>query len=298
MFVIWGMNFTIKELESLSGIKAHTIRIWEQRYNFLRPSRTSTNIRRYNNEELKTLLTVALLNRYGFKISRIDEMAPGQRTEAVLGLQQPDAQDEHLINELIGFMIDLKSHELEMLLTAQIEKQGIEKTITGIVFRFLERVGILWQTNRLRPVQEHLVSAIIRQKIIYAIDGLPLPQAASPLFVLFLPEGEHHELGLLYVYYLLRKRGLPVIYLGANVPLKDMDYLLQAKHPHYLYLHLTSFQSQSKAQRFLQQLSSQAIGCTILLSGFAAQLLKRYNLPNIITLSSLPAVQSYVQAIS
>ena len=83
------MSFTIKELESLSGIKAHTIRIWEQRYKFLQPSRTSTNIRRYNNEELKTLLTVALLNKYGYKISRIDEMQPGQRTEAVLRLQQP-----------------------------------------------------------------------------------------------------------------------------------------------------------------------------------------------------------------
>ena len=109
MFVSNAMSFTIKELESLSGIKAHTIRIWEQRYKFLRPSRTDTNIRRYNNEELKTLLTVALLNKYGYKISKIDEMRPEQRMEAVLNLQQPDAYDEYVINELIGCMIDLKS---------------------------------------------------------------------------------------------------------------------------------------------------------------------------------------------
>ena len=130
------MSFTIKELESLSGIKAHTIRIWEQRYKFLQPSRTSTNIRRYNNQELKTLLTVALLNKYGYKISRIDEMQPGQRTEAVLNLQQPDAHDEHIIIELISCMIDLKSNEFEQILTNHITQYGIEKTITGIIFLF------------------------------------------------------------------------------------------------------------------------------------------------------------------
>jgi len=292
------MSFTIKELESLSGIKAHTIRIWEQRYHFLRPSRTATNIRRYNNEELKTLLTVALLNKCGYKISRIDEMVPEQRTEAVLGLNQPDAKDEFIVNELIGCTVDLKSHELEHLLTKEIQRQGIEKTISGVVFRFLEHVGILWQTNRLRPVQEHLVSAIIRQKIVFAIDGLPLPQNNAPLFILFLPEGEHHEIGLLYVYYLLRKKSLPVIYLGANVPLKDMDYIMQAKKPQYVYSHLTSFPGHYKFQRFLQHLSANATGCTVLLSGFVAQLVKRSPLTNVVMLQSLDAVQTYIQAVS
>jgi MerR family transcriptional regulator, light-induced transcriptional regulator len=291
------MSFSIKELESLSGIKAHTIRIWEQRYNFLRPSRTTTNIRRYNNEELKTLLTVALLNKYGYKISRIDEMQPDQRTEAVLNLQQPDAYDEYVINELIGCMIDLKSNEFEKLLTKEIEQRGIEKTIAGIIFLFLERVGILWQTNRLRPVQEHIVSAIIRQKIIFAIDGLPFPQAESPLFILFLPEGEHHELGLLYVYYLLRKNGIATIYLGANVPLKDIQYILQVKPPQYLYLHLTSFAGQPKFQRLLQQLQQDAGQASIVISGFVAQLLKKVSYPDVQMLQSLSSVQAYINTI-
>jgi DNA-binding transcriptional MerR regulator len=291
------MSFTIKELESLSGIKAHTIRIWEQRYNFLRPSRTTTNIRRYNNEELKTLLTVALLNKYGYKISKIDEMQPDQRTSAVLGLQQPDAYDEYVINELIGCMIDLKSNEFEQLLSKQISNQGIDKTITGIIFSFLERVGILWQTNRLRPVQEHIVSAIIRQKIIYAIDELPFPTGEGPLFILFLPEGEHHELGLLYVYFLLRRKGLSAIYLGANVPAKDIQYILQVKTPQYLYLHLTSFPGQTKFQRLLQQLTQDATQSSIVISGFVAQLVKKTTYPNIQLLQSLSSVQSYINTI-
>lgn len=291
------MNFTIKELEALSGIKAHTIRIWEQRYNFLRPLRTDTNIRRYNNDELKTLLTVALLNKYGYKISRIDEMTPAGREEAALTLQHTDAREEYIVNELIGYMIDLKSGELESLLTTCIRKQGVEKAIPGLVFHFLERIGILWQTNRLRPAQEHLVSSIIRQKIICGIDSLPLPQAASPRFVLFLPEGEHHELGLLYVYYLLRKKGIPVTYLGAHVPIKDIEYIVHVQKPKFIYTHLTSFPGNTKFQRFMNQLSSFAGKSTIFLSGFVAQLFEKPQWPHVVLLRSLSAVQAQIQSI-
>lgn len=291
------MSFTIKELESLSGIKAHTIRIWEQRYKFLRPARTTTNIRRYNNEELKVLLTVALLNKYGYKISRIDEMNADQRTEAVLGLPQADAKEEHVINELIGGMIDLNSSLFEELLSTQIRESGIEKALKGVIFQFLERVGILWQTNRLRPVQEHIVSAIIRQKLIYAIDELPPPAETSPLFILCLQEGEYHELGLLFVYYLLRKKGVSAIYLGANVPLKDLQFILQIKAPQYLYMHLTNYPGPQKFQRFISLLQ-ESIGHTqILLSGAVAQQLKHSSHTNIQLLQSLEKVQSYINTI-
>lgn len=288
------MSFTIKELETLTGIKAHTIRIWEQRYNFLRPSRTQTNIRRYNNEELKTLLTVALLNKFGYKISRIDDMPPAQRTEAVLQLNHPDAQDEHIVNQLIGCMIDLKAGEFEQLLTGYIMQHGIETTIEGLIFLFLERVGILWQSNRLRPVQEHIVSAIIRQKIIFGIEGLPIQAVESPLFILFLPEGEHHEMGLLYVYYLLRKKGIATIYLGANVPAADIQYILEEKKPNYLYLHLTSFPSQQKLQRLVAQWLKNDPPCTVVISGFIVQSIKLESSQKIQLLQSLDSVKSYI----
>lgn len=290
------MSFTIKELESLSGIKAHTIRIWEQRYRFLKPLRTATNIRRYNNDELKTLLTVALLNKYGYKISRIDEMNHEQRMEAALQLQEPDARSEYVINELIGCMVDLRSIEFEKLLNRQIAANGIEQTITGIIFSFLERVGILWQTSRLRPVQEHVVTAIIRQKVIYAVEGLPFPQKPGPLFALFLPEGEHHELGLLYVYYLLRKQGLPAIYLGANVPLKDIAYFTEAKRPHSLYMHITAYPPIARFNRLLHQLQQAAGDSVVILSGYMAQLYQKNPGEKLVLLQSLSAVQSYIKA--
>lgn len=292
------MSYTIKELESLSGIKAHTIRIWEQRYNFLRPSRTQTNIRRYNNEELKTLLTVALLNRYGFKISRIDEMTPDQRADAVMSLQPTDARIESTVNRLIGCMVDMDNIGFEQILNGHIAGAGIEKTIVEIIFRFLERVGILWQTNRLRPVQEHVVSNIIRQKIINAIDGLSVEcNPGAPVFALFIPEGEYHELGLLYVHYMLRKRHLPVVYLGPNVPVRDIHYIHQLKSPAYYYLHLTFFHGQQKFNKFISSLQAEIAGASILISGHVAQLVEGDQGSNVTLFQSLADVQEFITAV-
>jgi DNA-binding transcriptional MerR regulator len=291
------MACTIKELESLSGIKAHTIRIWEQRYKFLKPSRTQTNIRSYNNDELKTLLTVALLNKYGYKISRIDEMSQEQRVQAIMRLPQQDAYNENLVNELLGYMVDLKGIEFEVTLNKHIKEYGIEKTITYIIFAFLEKVGILWQTNRIVPIQEHIVSCIIRQKIVSAIENLPFVQKEDPLFVLLLPEAEHHEMGLLFVYYLLRKNGIPVIYLGANVPLKDVSYLFEVKKPSYLYLHLTTFPRQLSFQKYLTLLSQQAPECKVVISGCMAQGQRRADLPNITFLQTFSSMVQFIQSI-
>jgi DNA-binding transcriptional MerR regulator len=291
------MKFTIRELESLTGIKAHTIRIWEQRYHFLKPSRTQTNIRTYNTEELKTLLTVALLNKYGYKISRIDEMVDEQRKKAVLELPYDDVYNENLVNEMIGCMVDIKSMEFEELVNRHINNYGIQKTITELIFRFLEKVGLLWQTNIIIPVQEHIVSNIIRQKIIAAIENLPIVKKEEPLFLLLLPEGEHHEMGLLFVYYLLRKNGIPVIYLGANVPLKDVGFLFQIKYPQYVYLHLTSFPHKQDFQKYLSSLSNCAKNSQIIMSGNAAVSYKKTLPKNVHILSTFSAVVSYVSSI-
>jgi DNA-binding transcriptional MerR regulator len=289
------MGFTIKELETLSGIKAHTIRIWEQRYDFLKPSRTTTNIRSYNNEELKTLLTVALLNKYGFKISRIDEMPAEQRSQEVLTLRFAEARTEHLVHQLIGCMIDLDVQAFEAHIDACIRDRGLEETIGTVIFHFLDKIGILWQTGRINPVHEHIVSNIIRQKIIAAIETFPLPPARTPLVLLFLPENEYHELGLLFVSFLLRRKGVPSIYLGANVPLKDVQYVAQLKSPDYLYLHLTAIPGRLNFTRFLASVQEQSPSCRILLSGFISQAVSKQAFPQVIPLQSLADVVSYIE---
>lgn len=291
------MGFSIKELESLSGIKAHTIRIWEQRYKFLKPSRTLTNIRTYSNDELKTLLTVALLNKHGYKISRIDSMRPDERRQQALQLNNSEARNEQLVNDLIGAMVDLDFVQFEVLLTKEINQHGIFTTISGIVFQFLEKVGILWQTNRIHPAHEHVASCIVRQKLIRAIDQLPLPQRITPLFLLFLPEAEHHELGLLFVYYLLKKSGLPVLYLGANVPLKDVSYVVEQKKPAHLYLHLSSFPIKQNLVKYLQTLSHRVSPTHILVSGALINGYIKPFAPHVQTLQSLAAVTTYIQSV-
>src|SRR5947207_2319692 len=164
--------FTIKDLENLSGIKAHTIRIWEQRYTFLKPQRTDTNIRYYSNDELKTILNIALLNKYGYKISHIDKMPAEEVRAKIVALTHAQAQQERMVNELIRYMVDLDIEGFESVLDGYILARGIDKAITQVIFPYMERIGILWLTNHINPAQEHLVTNIIRQKLIVGIEGI------------------------------------------------------------------------------------------------------------------------------
>src|SRR4051812_4213820 len=248
--------FTIKDVENLSGIKAHTIRIWEQRYSFLNPQRTDTNIRYYSNDELKIVLNISLLNKYGYKISHIDRMSPAEVREKILSLSPSHAQQERICNELISHMVDLEINEFEATLNNYIHARGIEKMIMQIIFPFLDRIGILWVTNHINPAQEHLVSNIIRQKLIAGIENTATHLHVNKTILLFLPEGEHHELGLLFVCYLLKSRGAKVLYIGANVPAKDVEYVVKVKNPDILYTHLTSVAHNFSFERFINKIST------------------------------------------
>ena len=288
--------FTIKDLENLSGIKAHTIRIWEQRYQFLKPKRTETNIRYYSNDELKTVLNIALLNKYGFKISHIDKMRPEEMQDKILSLSQNQARQERVINTLIQEMVDLNMDKFEKLLDEQIHLKGIEKTITHLIFPFLEKIGILWLTNHINPAQEHLVSNIIRQKLMVGIESAFSQVQKNKTVLLFLPEGEHHELGLLYTYYLMKSRGVKVLYLGANVPVKDIEFVSNIKKPDYLYTHLTSSHP-FNFEKFLTHCQQKLSAFPLIVSGQCAQQYKKRVPPSVSLKKSLFEVWEYVSSI-
>lgn len=246
------ISFTIKDLENLSGIKAHTLRIWEQRYNFLKPLRSDTNIRYYNNDELKVILNIAILNKYGFKVSHINRMTEEERIEKILSLHAVEAQNERVVNDLLQRMIDMDIKGFEEVLDLYIATKGIEKTITQIIFPYLEKIGILWMTNHVNPAQEHLVSNIIRQKLIVGIDRMQQLFKLKTTVLLFLPENEHHELGLLFLHYILKQKGVNVIYLGADIPLKDVAYVVQHHKTDYIYTHLTTVTRSFNIEKFIQ----------------------------------------------
>lgn len=289
--------FTIKDLENLSGIKAHTIRIWEQRYNFLKPQRTSTNIRYYSSDELKTILNIALLNKYGFKVSHIDRMLPQEIREKILSLTDADAVQERYVNELMQAMVDLDMDLFEKVLSNYIKDKGIERTVTKIIFPFLEKIGILWLTGHIIPAQEHLVSNIIRQKLIVAIDKNDSPIESDKTALLFLPEAEHHELGLLFMNYILKSRGAKTIYLGANVPLKDVEFILKQKKPDYVFIHLTATAANFNFEKFLQHIHQQFGETKTIISGYITQQYKKKVPPGIEFKKSLAEVMDYASSI-
>jgi len=269
-------SFTIKDLENLSGIKAHTLRIWEQRYNFLKPNRSFTNIRYYSNEELKKVMNIALLNKYGYKISHIDKMNQAEINDKILSLNQQEALQDRIINSLIQNMVDLNMESFEDVLDDFIAVKGIEKTISQIIFPFLEKIGILWLTGHINPAQEHLVTNVIRQKLIVAIDGCVSSIKVNKTVLLFLPEGEHHELGLLFMYYLLKSRGINTIYLGANVPLNDVDYLVKLKKPDIVFIHMTATASSFNFEKFLINIEQKINNIPTIISGQLTQQYKKY----------------------
>jgi len=290
--------FTIKDLENLSGIKAHTIRIWEQRYSLLKPQRSDTNIRYYSNNELKTILNISLLNKYGYKISHIDQMSESEMQDKILALSGAEAQQEKIVNEMIKELVDLDLNKFEKIVDDHIKAKGIERSITQMIFPFLERIGILWVTNHINPAQEHLVTNIIRQKLIVGIDGIKPNAHPSKTALLFLPEGEHHELGLLYVCYLLKSKGIQVLYLGTNVPMKDIDYVAKLKEPDFLYTHLTSVAHNFNFGKFLTNIHTKLHDYPLVVSGYLTQSYKK-KLPSKIELKrSLQEVMDYIASIS
>lgn len=290
--------FTIKDLENLSGVKAHTIRIWEQRYSFLKPNRTDTNIRFYNTDQLKTILNISLLNKNGFKISHIDRMSENEMKEKILSLSNAQAQQERIINELIQSMAELDMDAFETTLDNFIFTRGVEKAIINIIFPFLERIGILWVTNHINPAQEHLVSNIIRQKLITGIEKTSTHLQVNKTIMLYLPEGEHHELGLLFMHFLLKSRGVKVLYLGANVPLADVEFVCSLKKPDCLYMHLTSMATNFNFEKYLSRITARLPGQQIIVSGQLIQFYKKKTPPSVSLKRSLSEVMEYVAAIA
>lgn len=292
-------TFTIKDLENLSGIKAHTIRIWEQRYSFLKPQRTDTNIRTYSNEELKTILNVALLTKHGFKISHINKMSEEELNRNIASLQDADALQERLIIQMIECMVNLDVAGFESIINHQIKKKGIEKTIQHLIFQFLEKVGILWLTNRINPSQEHLITQLIRQKLIAGIE-----QTSSSIFtsqktvLLFLPENEYHELGLLFVHFLMKSRGIQVVYLGANVPSPDVAFVVEHMKPDLLYTHLTCIPGVTKFERYIQNLKNACGNTQLIISGSVVQQTNVHSLPGIKIIHNMSEVISLINSLS
>mgnify|MGYP002400386334 CR=1 FL=1 len=282
-------RFSIKDVENLTGIKAHTLRIWEQRYGIVVPKRTDTNIRYYDSDDLKQILKIALLNQHGYKISRIKNMNEEEVNKLLHQASDSEFQYNILINDLLEATVDMDTSRFDTMLNSYIKKNGIEQTVEHLLFGFLEKVGVLWMSDHIMPAHEHLVSNIIVRKIIAAIEKLPQqPKAEQTKYLLFLPEAENHETGLLYVQYFLLKQGKTVIYLGNDTPMEQVRYVSKELNIKYLYTHITAGSGDFDIVRYLKKLSDMHPECMIMVSGLVVQRRKLLNTPaNVTILQSL-----------
>lgn len=215
-------GYSIKDLEVLSGIKAHTIRIWEKRYGLLKPHRTDTNIRFYTDEDLKKMLNVSLLVKNGYKISKVSKLNEIEIKETVLSVAEKKNSQSDYIERLLLYMLNFDNSNFYKLTNKILDEFDFEEAVFKVFFSLFERIGTYWQVGSIFPSQEHYVSNIFRQKLIAAIDKLPLNNKKDATMLFFLPETELHEMGLLFYSYLAQKYGYNVIYLGQFVPFNDL----------------------------------------------------------------------------
>jgi DNA-binding transcriptional MerR regulator len=262
-------SYSIKDIELLTGIKAHTLRIWEQRYNIPAPKRTETNIRFYDDEDLKLLLNISLLNRNGHKISEIVGLSQREISDLAINYSLHSNKHPVQIQSLISAMIEMDEAAFERVLSTCILQSGLESTMMDIVFPFMNAVGVLWQTGTVVPAYEHFSTNIIRQKLIVAIDGQTLrSRGAGKKFLLFLPEGEWHELGLLFANYMIRSAGNHSLYLGQNVPLADMISVARKYQPDFIFMSITTSFSSEYTERILSVVKNELPTITLLANGY------------------------------
>jgi MerR family transcriptional regulator, light-induced transcriptional regulator len=261
--------YTIRELENLSGIKAHTIRIWEKRYGLIKPQRTSTNIRTYCDTELRKILNVSLLNRNGLKISKIAMMSHDEMNSVISKYSRENDSAEMQVEHLVMAMVEFDEYRFELVLARSVIQYGFEEAVLKVLYPFFVRVGILWQTGSVNPGQEHFISNLVKQKFFTAIDALSSGErATSGRFVFFLPEGELHELGLLFACYLARKRGFRTIYMGQTMPFENLKDVVVNQQVDYLYVSLTSSFRGKDLPGYLKMLADAFPQKNIYLSGY------------------------------
>jgi len=261
-------HYSIKDIEQLSGIKAHTLRIWEQRYNFIKPKRTETNIRYYDDEDLKLVLNVALLKDNGHKISRICNMANNEMQLEVTKLMEKRLGFPEQIQGLTLAMLELDEDRFEKILSTNILQIGFERTMMNLIYPFFQKIGILWQTGSISPAQEHFISNLIRQKIIVAIDGQVVSSSNyNKKYLLYLPENELHEISLLFSAYLIKSRNNKIMYIGQNVPHDDLVNIYMDHNPDCLVSVLTTSPAANDVQAYIYKISESFKNAQVLISG-------------------------------
>lgn len=249
------VTYSVAQVEALTGIKAHTLRIWERRYDFLDPARTPTNIRYYSDKQLKKLLNFGILVRNGYRVSKLSKMTDEQVYEEVSKvLADPGSESSDEMKGLTLSMLEMNEEDFDDIFERQVIRKGFFRTVTETIYPFLQYVGVLWTTNKAMIAQEHFISNLIRQKLIAAIERLSIPSKDAPSIVLFLLEGEEHEIGMLLACFVAKEMGWNIYYLGLGVPVPNIKKVIDIVEPELL---MTMFVTPkvNKVNGFIEQIT-------------------------------------------
>ena len=250
--------FSISELAKYSGIKPHTIRIWEKRYKALKPNRSLGNTRYYDNSQLRRLLNITGLLDSDHKVSELCVM-PDAKLEAMHWERRfsPAAESsEYFVSQLIAATISYDEVHFVNIFSHCLLRYGMKDTYLKVLYPMLLRIGLMWLNDTLPSANEHFASNLIRQKLFTAIDSLPPPKSTASSWLLFLPQNEFHEIGLLMSYYLIRLSGRKVIYLGSNVPDSSLKNAVKEIKPEHLLLFFVHQNLTEDTQKYLDHLNS------------------------------------------
>ena len=248
-------TFSIKNLENLSGIKAHTLRIWEKRYNLLEPERTDTNIRRYSLDSLRKLLNVTLLYNHGFKISKIASLDSSEIPKLVRSIALKANSEQVSINAFKLAMINFDYELFDTNYEEILQHHDFEYLFMNIFMPLMKELGILWQTGAISPSHEHFITNLVKQKIHLQTEYLQKNKFEPnnhPIFVLFLPENEIHELGILYLNYLILSKGYRTIFLGQSLQTSSLQTLYSYETKYYFVSYITVEPSKDEIMPYLQ----------------------------------------------
>ena len=289
--------YSIKDLEKLSGIKAHTIRICEKRYGLLQPQRTETNIRYYQDDDVKLLLNTALLNRHGYKISKIASMSRSEINEAIIRISESDFDTEVQSDALTLAMLEMDEQKFQATINQRIKELGFKETIMQVFFPFLNRLSVLWMHGSVLPVQANYIAGLIKQKLYVAIDAIALPEKKTPSFLLYLPEGEEQELSLLFIHYLLKEQGFKVFNLGRRISLEDLKHAYKIQEPDFIFTIINDGLFKMSLKDYIDEISLHCRNSEILLTGIQVNRKPLKTKDNCHTFDGLESIMAYLEGV-
>ncbi|MHA4895990.1 MerR family transcriptional regulator [Pedobacter sp. PWIIR3] len=252
------MTYSISDLEQLTGVSSHTIRIWERRYNALEPMRSAGNTRLYGDDQLRKLLNIVSLSQSGLKISQVCALSEGDMNSL---LQQEieqtasnDADYEYYISRLLSYGLNYDGQQFEELLSHCIIRHNLKTSYLNVIYPMLVRLGLMWRKDNICPAREHFLSSLIRQRLYRSISEIDTVSKPESTWLLFLPEDEDHEIGLLFANYLLKASGQKVIYLGAKVPLESAYDVIRCNHIDHVLVFMVRSRPSAQAESYLGEL--------------------------------------------